>query len=235
MRPDRWARCIAVGLLMAVQPGARCLADGAAVSIREAVEGRSFEACFNYGCASRVPVLFLQAELARIGELFGDVADATDERERIAWALAELYRLIGGQTPVFMDVAGNLRDEERQGRMDCIDHSTNTTRLLELMAERGWLRHHEVLEPTRRGWLFAQHFSAVIEERGEAVTVPDHVPVLLVQCDCPEVVHDIPARPSGTVIEPARFAVDTWFVDHGEPAVILPLADWLNGEGPNVQ
>lgn len=226
MQPGRLIRLIAVAVLIAVEGGVPARAD---------MPGRSFDACFNYGCTSRVPVLFLQAELMRVEALFIGVADAADERDRIARALAELYRLIGGQTPVFMDVAGNLRDEERQGRMDCIDHSATTTRLLELMAEQGWLRHHEVLKPARRGWLFAQHFSAVIEERGEAVTVPDHVPVLLVQCDCPEVVHDIPARPSGTAIEPARFAVDTWFVDHGEPAVILPLADWLNGEGPNVQ
>jgi hypothetical protein len=31
----------------------------------------------------------------------------------------------------------------------------------------------------------------------------------------------------------ARFAVDSWFVDNGEPAVILPLEDWENGGGPD--
>ena len=32
----------------------------------------------------------------------------------------------------------------------------------------------------------------------------------------------------------ARFVVDSWFGEHGEPAVILPLEDWLDGEGPHV-
>jgi len=32
-----------------------------------------------------------------------------------------------------------------------------------------------------------------------------------------------------------RYVVDSWFVDNGEPAVVLPLAEWLNGGGPNVQ
>ena len=32
----------------------------------------------------------------------------------------------------------------------------------------------------------------------------------------------------------ARFVIDSWFREHGEPAVVLPLADWLDGDGPNV-
>lgn len=30
------------------------------------------------------------------------------------------------------------------------------------------------------------------------------------------------------------WVVDTWFVAHGEPAVILPLEKWMKGGGPNV-
>ena len=36
------------------------------------------------------------------------------------------------------------------GSMDCIDHSTTTTRLLKMMARRGMLRFHHVLEPVER-------------------------------------------------------------------------------------
>lgn len=31
-----------------------------------------------------------------------------------------------------------------------------------------------------------------------------------------------------------RFAVDSWFVDNGLPAVILPLDEWKKGAGPDV-
>jgi hypothetical protein len=34
--------------------------------------------------------------------------------------------------------------------------------------------------------------------------------------------------------EAARFAVDSWFVDNGQPAVILPLDEWKKGAGPDV-
>ena len=31
-----------------------------------------------------------------------------------------------------------------------------------------------------------------------------------------------------------RYVVDSWFVDNGEPAVILPLEEWKKGAGPDV-
>jgi len=34
--------------------------------------------------------------------------------------------------------------------------------------------------------------------------------------------------------EAQRFVVDSWFVDNGQPAVILPLAEWKQGAGPDV-
>ena len=33
---------------------------------------------------------------------------------------------------------------------------------------------------------------------------------------------------------PAQFVVDSWFVDNGKPAVILPLEEWNKGAGPDV-
>lgn len=32
----------------------------------------------------------------------------------------------------------------------------------------------------------------------------------------------------------SAWVVDTWFVDHAEPAVVMPLDEWMNGGGPNV-
>lgn len=241
--------CLSLALCLMVAGSSVTAGAGVTTAAPPTGTGQTLEVCFNYGCATRVPVLFLADELTRVGALFDGVRDAEDERERLADALAALYRLIGGQTPVFADLAGNRADEEREGRMDCIDHSTTTTRLLALMAEQGWLRHHAVREPARRGWFLSQHFSAVIEARPAPLVAsggqggpdwPDHIAYLLALCDCPEVVHDA-AGPGGYEPRPDHdeagplFAVDSWFVDHAEPPVIMPLADWMNGEGPNVQ
>ena len=90
------------------------------------------------------------------------------------------------------------------GKMDCIDHSTSTTRLLKLLEARGYLRWHRVQDPEVRNWalVFPAHWSAVIEEKTDG--------------------------------EAQRFVVDSWFVDNGQPAVILPLAEWKEGAGPDV-
>lgn len=211
--------------------------------VAQAASDASIDLCFNYGCNAEVPVWFRGVDLVDARELLAQAADAESEREAIAQALARLYRVAGEQTPIFADRAGNLRDAGVEGRMDCIDHSTSTTRLLELLEARGWMRFHRVVEPARRARLILQHFSAVIEE-SDAPAVgsvdereTDYVGYLLMLCDCPDVLDDLEVEEgNGLAVAPgARFAVDSWFVDHGEPAVILPLADWLKGEGPNVQ
>ncbi|CAI06645.1 hypothetical protein [Aromatoleum aromaticum] len=215
----------------------------------------SVDVCFNYGCAASAEVRFADERLDEVGRLFSDAGDAERERAAISLAVAALHRIAGEQSPIAADRAGNFLDDGVNGRMDCIDHATTTTRLLALMASRGWLRFHRVLEPARRSRVIFQHFSALIEEvappprpAAPAVaapgSVPDHVPLLLALCDCQNVVDDIPrardpdASPPGAaeIAAPGgRFVVDSWFGNHGEPAVVLPLAEWLNGEGPNVQ
>lgn len=128
------------------------------------------------------------------------------ERTVLSQAIGKMYRWAGEQTLIHNDRGGNFADDGQPGRMDCIDHSTTTTRFLRLLEQRGLLRWHRVLDPVRRLRFlgFAQHFSALVEvkqgdEMGE------------------------------------QYVVDSWFVDNGEPAVILPLADWEAGAGLDVQ
>ncbi len=188
--------------------------------------------CYNYGCSAESLVVVSDSRLESIHALLTQAHDAETERQALAEAIGRLYRIAGEQTPVAADRGGNYLDHGVEGRMDCIDHSTSTTRLLRLIEARGWLRFHRVLEPVRRTRLgfILQHFSAAIEETvppaASAAAVSDGMPA---QCDCADAAGGVEIRSTD------RFVVDSWFVDNGEPAVILPLADWLNGEGPNVQ
>ena len=209
--------------------------QGGMLARAEARAGAEVSICHGYGCVREDVVRFQAATLARVGERLAAARSAAEERALLAEAVGQLYRVAGTQTPVGADRAGNLLDAEIHGRMDCIDHATSTTRLLALVEARGWLRHHRVPEPARRTRLILQHFSAVIE----VLTVEERIARLppgqaLAGCNCTE---------DGRVIEDAdgggrpgeRYVVDSWFVDNGEPAVVLPLAEWLNGGGPNVQ
>lgn len=202
----------------------------------------SVDVCFNYGCSGGARVTFSDAHLVEVRALLADAADAAAERDAVAAAVGRMYRIAGGQSPIRGDRAGNFLDGGADGRMDCIDHSTTTWRFLSMLESRGWLRFHHVAAPARRARIIFQHFSAVLEETRPAATVAeherDHEPLSLARCDCqndeefpragePEMQ---PAQP-----EARRFAVDSWFVEPGEPAVVLPLEEWMNGEGPNVQ
>lgn len=193
--------------------------------------------CYNYGCLQQERVRFHKARLDALASRLDLARTASEERAMLAEVLGELYRLAAMQTPVGADRAGNYLDGDVEGRMDCIDHSTSTTRLLKLIETRGALRFHRVLAPERRTRFIMQHFSAVIEELAPAERIARLAPgTALAHCNCTEDGLIIEAPDGAEVARPGeRYAVDSWFVDNGEPAVVLPLAEWLNGGGPNVQ
>lgn len=191
--------------------------------------------CYNYGCLSEDVVRYGGAALERLGARLAAAGTAAAERELLAAAVGWLYRVAAAQSAIGADRAGNFLDGGVHGRMDCIDHSTTTTRLLRMLEARGWLRFHRVVEPARRTRLILQHFGAVIE----VLPVDERIARLppgqaLAGCNCTEDGLVIGAADGGD--RPGeRYVVDSWFVDNGEPAVVLPLAEWLSGGGPNVQ
>ena len=160
--------------------------------------------CYGYGCIAEAEVRFSDAQLREVGRQLSVAVDAAEERKLLAVAIGEFYGWAGQQSDIRNDRGGNYADGHSPGKMDCIDHSKSTTRLLKLLQARGNLRWHRVLEPEVRNWalVFPAHWSAVIEEK--------------------------------TGGEAQRFVVDSWFVDNGQPAVILPLAEWKQGAGPDV-
>jgi len=158
--------------------------------------------CYGYGCLVEEHVRYGEAGLLDWGRLLGTASSAQGERGLLALVIGGMYRVAGEQTPIHNDRGGNYADGTVHGRMDCIDHSRTTGRMLQLLAERGVLRWHRPLGVQGRRWLgiIESHYSAAIEETATGAV---HV-------------------------------VDSWFVDNGEPAVILPLDDWKKGAGPDV-
>jgi len=163
--------------------------------------------CYNYGCLTESRIAYSESQLAAIGGLLAGAQDAERERSVLALAVGLLYAWAGQVSPIAADRGGDYADDAVYGRMDCIDHATSTTRLLQMIEARGWLRFHRVLDSQRRApFIVNQHFSAVVEQ-----TVP-------------------PPETEGA----GRYAIDSWFYDNGMPAVVLPLDDWLKGAGPDV-
>lgn len=172
--------------------------------------------CYNYGCMVEDEVRFSEDRLQSIARSLGEAQSAVQERALLGMAVGRLLGWAGGQTPIAADRGGNYADDGVHGRMDCIDHSTTTTRLLHLLERRGWLRFHRVLEPVRRARLLIfEHYAAQIAEDGEGRECRD-------------------GKEGAAPEYGARYVVDSWFFDNGQPAVVMSLENWLAGEGPDI-
>ena len=156
--------------------------------------------CFNYGCQNQAQAEYDEGKMFAMRVLLGSAQDAGEERQRLALAVGWLLGWAGEQTPIAADRGGNYADQGVYGRMDCIDHATTTTQLLQMLEARGWLRFHRVLPPVGRlRYLFAAHYAAQIVEI---------------------------AAPPGA---PSIYVVDSWFRDNGQPAVVSELSAWQDG------
>ena len=165
------------------------------------------DVCFNYGCATEEPVAFSEARLAWMREMLAAANSSERERALLALVIGQLYGWAAEQTPIGNDKAGNAADGGMPGQMDCIDHSTSTTRLLRMIERRGWLRFHRVLDPVRRSFLVTEHFSAAVEDLGDGIS--------MVRTDA----------------KSRTWAVDSWYADNGKPAWIVPLDQWEKDYG----
>ena len=172
--------------------------------------------CHGYSCVAEVPIVFSEARLQALGDSMNLAVNAADERKILAEVVGQLYAWAGEQSDVHRDRGGNYADGGQPGKMDCIDHSASTTRLLKLLESRGYLRWHWVLDIEERhiAWIFSTHLSAVIQEKDEEKDEEKDI------------------TQGGEVA--GRFVIDSWFVDNGQPAVVLPLDEWKKGAGPDV-
>ena len=189
--------------------GSRLLAALALILALGAQADERISVCFNYGCLTQAEVVYSEAQLAEIARLLGTARDAAQEREQLAVAVGLLLGWAGEQSPIVADRGGNYADAAVYGRMDCIDHSTTTTRLLHLLERRALLRFHRVLAPAlRQSFLIFAHYSALVEEID-------------------------PAKATQQQADASRYVIDSWFFDNGHAAAVMPLAQWQSGEYPD--
>lgn len=134
-----------------------------AASMSAHAYGVHAEVCYNYACGAHATVQFDEAQWRDVAAQFDAVANAAAERAAVSSAVGWLYFHTALQTPIWHDRGGNRADGDEQGRMDCIDHSTNTTTWLRLIEARGLLHHHRVLNPVQRGFL-SPHWTARLRD-----------------------------------------------------------------------
>ena len=160
-----------------------------------------FSVCSGHTCSDVTQVALRPAQGQQVRDQFISPAEtAEDERGNIARVIAFMEALIGPLTGTSNDKGRNFQGVGRDGQIDCIDESTNTTSYLKMLVQEGLVTRHSVQDRVTRGFFIFgwPHTTAVIRdnESGE------------------------------------RFAVDSWFIDNGEPPFILPLQVWQDGWEP---
>ncbi|MGH8729855.1 MAG: hypothetical protein ACREV9_17240 [Burkholderiales bacterium] len=129
--------------------------------------------CYNYGCAATTKIALSAPELVRVNALFRETPDAASERVKLGEAIALMQSFAARKTPTRNDRPGNYADDIVDGRMDCIDHSKNSTTYLNFLQSAGLLKHHRVLPPVMRApWIVNVHWAArIVDAEGREFAV----------------------------------------------------------------
>lgn len=129
-----------------------------------------FTVCHDYGCASRTAVRLAPEEWQEVRDEFKEpVADAADERTRIAKAVARLEVSAGKQAKTLGDKGGTLNSIALSGQQDCVDEAVNATTYLVLLEQDGLIKHHKAQSVAWRGTLFGKvlpHVTPVMADTG---------------------------------------------------------------------
>lgn len=123
--------------------------------------------CHGYTCRIVTPVRFSPAEISRIaGNLAKGVADDAAEREQVSKTVQVFETIVGARIGTSADLPKMQFGRGADDQMDCIDEATNTTSLLMLLAQNGYLKHHKVEPPSARGFFLDgryPHATAVLK------------------------------------------------------------------------
>ena len=123
--------------------------------------------CHGYSCRIVTPVSLSSAEMGRIIAPLRDAGDAEAERQALSHSVALFEKIVGSRAGTGSDLPAMQFGRGGDSQMDCIDEATNTTSLLRVLASRGALKYHKVLQPTARGFFLDgryPHATAVLAE-----------------------------------------------------------------------
>jgi len=130
--------------------------------------------CFNWSCASRQTMSFTPDDIKLLKNRVATCPGTTfhDRLQRVRIGIWQMEILAQKYQPLLAnDLAINHFEEGIQGRMDCIDNSSNTTTYLHILRDIGELPGWTVSSPhVRNGFdITAVHWTAVIIDANSGV------------------------------------------------------------------
>jgi hypothetical protein len=169
---------------------------------------QNFAICSLSGCEETTVVTLSNTDWVFVDNIFSPhTNDSTEERRRIARAIAQFEQMVAVKAGTGDDQAGQEGVFRGTRQLDCVAETTNTTSYLILLQERGLMQWHAPRYPQHRGFMRGQfpHNTAVMEDlkTGERYAVdayfhangipPEIVPISeWIAGFAPEVIHDSP-------------------------------------------
>lgn len=129
-------------------------------------KGATFEFCFNWSCTNimdiRLDSKFLNLIASKIDRC---ATSAEQELLAIKYAVRDLENQILADNEFLVgDIAGNELDKTREGRLDCVDNSSNTNVLLHVLEKRKPFKYWTVDKPVGSGF-FRPHWTATVKTK----------------------------------------------------------------------
>lgn len=127
----------------------------------------SLRVCFNWSCKSRQTMIFTPEDIEHVKKYMATCSDTTlhDRLQRVRIGIWQMESLAEKYQPLLAnDLPKNEFEENRAGRTDCIDNSSNTTTYLHILRDIGELPGWTISSPDVRNrfLLHLVHWSAVI-------------------------------------------------------------------------
>jgi len=177
--------------------------------------GATLEFCYNWSC-SQIMDVFLDSEFLKKMSRMINACATTAEQELMAIrnAVRETEKQILRDHPFLEgDIAGNVLDEKRYGRLDCVDNSSNTNALLHILQEYHHFNFWEVDKPVGSG-LFKPHWTATVKTKDKKF-INKYQPQTRM------------GEKGYTV-----WTVDTWLTTFAYNPFLLEINDWLEDLDP---
>ena len=128
--------------------------------------------CYNWSCSSREFVTFSAADIANVKDYLTQcVGDSFHDRvQRLRVGIWQLQLVAQKYIPnLANDREINEFDRDVEGRLDCVDSSTNTTTYLRILQDLGQLTGFSVTNPEVRNLMdfHAVHWTAVVTDKND--------------------------------------------------------------------
>lgn len=133
----------------------------------EPTSTQHFPICNLFGCEETTVVTLSKTDWMLIDNIFSPRAnDSTEERRRIARAVAQFEKTVAVKAGTGDDQAKQQGMYRGTRQLDCIAETINTTSYLILLQERGLMQWHAPRYPQHRGLMRGQfpHNTAVMED-----------------------------------------------------------------------